>query len=221
MTAGLLLIVLSACGTCPKLLYKGPMKDEDLAFLRARAAEKNIDLSAEKFEGLTGWDVALAVEGAWIPVGGLFLRNVSVTNGLNNVMQTGRTGGPYLYNDINAPMYPLPPWMRFVSKAYSLEGQELSCVSSHYLLAGIIGGWGSFRYESRERVMFGMGSFALLSCQPWYFCFPSRWFFTGTKGSYWTAPLWLFGHLSSDTSKAFMLLGIPIRYWNTEAPGNI
>jgi hypothetical protein len=37
VAAGLLVIVLSACGTCPKLLYKGPMTDEDLAFLRASA----------------------------------------------------------------------------------------------------------------------------------------------------------------------------------------
>jgi len=212
VAAGLLVIVLSACGTCPKLLYEGPMKDEDLAFLRTRAAE-NIDLNDDK--------QSLAFEGAWIPVGGLFLRIVTIDNGSINVMKTGHTGGPYQYCDINAPMYPLPPWMRMVFKAYSSEGKELSCVSGHYLLGGIIGEWGSFRYESRERVMSRMGDFPeILSFQPWYFLFPSRWFFTGTNGGYWTAPLWLFGHVSSDTSQAFMLLGIPIRYWNTEAPGD-
>jgi hypothetical protein len=199
------------------------MKAEDLAFLRARAAEKNIDLNAEAEAAAAEKSLRhFAIEGAWIPVGGLFLRSVSIDNGPINVIQTGRTGGPYQYFDVNAPMYPLPPWMRMVSKAYSSEGEELSCVSWHSLIVGIIGGWGSFRYESRERVMSGMGNFpALLSLQPWYFAFPSRWFFTGTNGYYWSAPLWLFGHVSSDTSQTFMLLGIPIRYWNTETPGNI
>ena len=149
------------------------------------------------------------------------MRGASIDNGPINVMGTGRTGGPYSYIDLNSPIFPLSPWMRMVSKSYSSEGQEVSAVRQHLLLAGIIGSWGSFQYEDRERVMTKISDFpAILSGQLWSFLFPSRAFFTGTQGYFWSGPLWLFGHVSSDTSQTLMLLGIPIRYWNTEEPGN-
>jgi hypothetical protein len=218
VVVGLSVMVLSACGTCPNLRYAGPMKNEDLAFLRERVAKKEVDLNAE--EVVTR---GLASNFVFVPLY-LGARNVLTHKGSSNVTNTGRTGGPYRYTDLDAIGFPLTVWYDQVVKSYSEGGEELSHGSYKGLFAGLLGSGGSFRYKSRERVpakMISTNIFTGLGIIPAFFS-PSRWYFTGTNGYYWNAPLWLFGHISSDTSSAFHLLGlIPIRYKNKEKSGKL
>lgn len=215
VVVGLSVMVLSACGTCPKLRYAGPIKNEDLAFLREQVAKKEVDLNAE--EVVTR---ALAVNLVFVPLY-LGARSVATDKGSSNVTNTGRTGGPYRYRDLDAIGFPLVVWYDTVKKTYSEGGEELSHSSFKGLFAGILGSGGSFRFKSRERVPAKISS-TNINTGVGMLPYPSRWFFTGTEGHYWNAPLMLFGHISSDTSSTFHLLGlIPIRYRNKEKSGNL
>ncbi len=216
---GLSLMILSACGTCPNLRYDGSLKNEHLLLLQERAAEKKIDLTAEEVR-----TKGLAAEGAFIPLIHSYFRAAGTYEGPVNVTKNDRTGGPYRYSDGSLPMFPLSLWMSGVNKTYSESGEELSRGSFKALVVGLLASWGGFRYESRERVPAKMSGTLIMTglgalVAPFY---PTRWYFTGTEGHYWNGPLWLFGHVSSETSSTFHLLGfIPIRYRNSEKPGNI
>jgi hypothetical protein len=215
VVAGLLMIVLSACGTCPNLRYAGPLNNNDLVFLGERAAKRKVDLNAEEVD-----KSGLANNLVFAPLY-FSTRSVFANKGPINATNTGRTGGPYFYADARAIGFPLTVWLDSVAKSYSVDGEELSRSSYRGFVAGILGSGGSFRFKSRERVPAKIIS-TNINTGIGILLFPSRWFFTGTEGHYWNAPLWLFGHISSDTSSAFHLLGlIPIRYRNKEKSGNL
>jgi hypothetical protein len=217
VVAGVAAVVLSGCGTCPNLCYKGPIKDEDMVFIRERVAEKNVDLHDEQAP-----PSPLAMNMVFVPLY-LSARGIAAYKGPESVTHSINTGGTYSYGDMDFIGFPLTLWLDMVAESYSESGEELSHACSKGLVAGLLGSWGDFRFESRKRVASSVGANNIITgggiIQGAY---PSRWYFTGTEGHYWNAPLFLFGHVSSNTSGTFHILGglIPIRYYNSEKPGN-
>lgn len=205
------LILTTGCGTCPKMSYRGALKPEDMNFIRDRVAEKKIDVKEKKM-----LPDRLALHCIFVPLY-LDFRTLEVYNPSYN-------GGPYYYNEFNASGFPLTVWDSMTERSISEDGNEISYVDFNGVLAGVIGSWGEFQYKNREcvppsfgktRIFTGMGILPGL-------IYPSRWFFTGKEGYYWNSPLFLFGYVSSDTSKTFHILNglIPIRFSNTEKVEN-
>lgn len=214
---GLLAVAFSGCGTCPNLCYEGRLKTNDMAFIRERVVEKKVDLNDTTPHPLAGRFIFAPLY--------LGARGIATCRGPENVTQTGKTESTYVYTDMDFIGFPLTVWADMVLNSYSENGDELSHSCFKGFFVGILGSGGGFRFESRKRVPATIGGSAIytgMGVLP-AAVYPSRWYFTGTKGSYWNAPMFLFGHVSSDTSSTFHLLGglIPIRYSNREKPGNL
>jgi hypothetical protein len=183
-----------------------------MAFLRERTAEKKIDIKDVK------------------PVqGGLANRFVFVplylgARGIALFEDPEKKEPVYSYGEISMAGFPLTLWLTATDRKISVAGEERRHVDYKGLLAGILGSWGEFHFESRKRTptkIGGTGIYTGIGILPGAF-YPSRWFFTGTEGAYWNAPMYLFGHVSSDTSGTFHVLNglIPIRYCNRVKPEN-
>ena len=202
----------TGCGTCPDLSYRGTLKPEDMAFIRERVAEKKIDLNdAKSFKG----DLASSFTFVPLYLGG---RGIGISEDPETKERV------YTYGEIVMSGFPVTVWLAFTNRKISMTGEERQHVDSKGLLAGILGSWGEFHFESQKRIPEKIGGTGIqtgLGILP-AAIYPSRWFFTGTKGSYWNAPMYLFGHVSSDTSGTFHLLSglIPIRYDNREKAGS-
>lgn len=202
----------TGCGTCPDLSDRGPLKPKDLAFIRERVAEKKVDLNDAKT-----CNHVLANRFIFVP---LYLGG----QGVYSVWDPEKKESCYIYGDISMSGFPLTLWLTTTDRKLSLNGEERRHVDYTGLLAGILGSWGQFHYESQTltpKKIGGTGIQTGMGFLPAAF-YPSRWYFTGTEGTYWNAPMYLFGHVSSDTSGTFHLLNgfIPIRYYNVEKPGS-
>lgn len=229
----LLTSLLVGCGTCPDLSYGGRLNSEDLVFVQKRMSEKGLN------EAKPPWfprclarrlvmvplvchnDRAILFRGRPETVS----RDASTRSTFGDLepIRTYREGGAYNYYDLESYAFPLYVWLDYEDRWFVPTGEETGCVEYKGLIGGFLGSWGAFEFEGRNRVpakLKGTGIFLGLGLPS---IAPSRWYFTGTEGRYWSAPLWLFGHVSSDTSGTFWLLHglIPIRYSNSEKPGNL
>jgi hypothetical protein len=168
------------------------------------------------------WPRALAMHLVLVP-GYLGTRGLVRFDGYDSVTSEGKTGGPYMTSYLAAYGFPMTVFMQMKQRMIASNGEEKGFGEINGILAGLLGSWGSFDYKSRQQVPQTTGNACFLpGISPLTLGYPSRWYFTGTKGTYWSAPLFLFGHVSSDTSDTFTLLSgeIPIRYSNREPPGN-
>lgn len=198
------------------MYYGGAVTQQDMTFIRSRMKEKGLSETE-----LNGWPKGLALNFKLFP-GYLGVRGLARADGFENVTMDGKTWSPYNYSEIAAYGFPLTVWLDMKQRSISAEGRDVIRVENKGLIAGILASWGSYEYASRRNVAASVGNTGTLAVfSPFALSYPSRWFFTGTKGSYWNGPLFLFGHVSSDTSDAVTFLGgqIPIRYSNREKPG--